>query len=302
MDIKYINRSTGKVETERPPAEGLLKFLYGNTFGKFAFLPLAKQKIITKKYGKMMSDPKSVDRIQAFIDSLNIDMSESKKEISEFQSFNNFFYRELKPDARKIENGLVSPGDGRVLAFEKVSEVNSFYVKGTKFTLKAFLKDDALIDKHKNSSMIIVRLAPNDYHRYHFPFKGIASEAKKISGSYYSVSPIALQANFTKVFCKNKKEICSLTTEDQGEILVIPVGATMVGSLNSTYQANAVVEKGQEMGYFAFGGSTVVLLFESDYFKIDEDLLQNTKNNTETFLKMGEQIASVVPVLLSSLS
>jgi phosphatidylserine decarboxylase len=292
MDIKYIARSTGKVEVENPPAEGLLKFLYGNTFGKLAVLPIAKQKAITKRYGKMMSTNKSVERIPAFVDSLKIDMSESKKSINEFTSFNDFFYRELKPGARKIGEGLVSPGDGRVLAFQKISEVNNFYVKGKKFTLKEFLMDDALYTKHENSAMIIVRLAPNDYHRYHFPFKGMASESKKIEGSYYSVSPIALESNFSKVFCKNKKEICTLTTDGFGEILVIPVGATMVGSLNSTYEANTMVEKGQEMGYFAFGGSTVVLFFDSKYFKIDEDLLKNTKNNIETFLHMGEQIAS----------
>lgn len=292
MDIKYIARSTGKVEVENPPAEGLLKFLYGNTFGKLAVLPIAKQKAITKRYGKMMSTNQSVERIPAFVDSLKIDMSESKKSINEFTSFNDFFYRELKAGARKIGEGLVSPGDGRVLAFQKISEVNNFYVKGKKFTLKEFLMDDALYAKHENSAMIIVRLAPNDYHRYHFPFKGMASESKKIEGSYYSVSPIALKSNFTKVFCKNKKEICTLTTDGFGEILVIPVGATMVGSLNSTYEANTMVEKGQEMGYFAFGGSTVVLFFDSKYFKIDEDLLKNTKNNIETFLHMGEQIAS----------
>lgn len=294
MDIKYINRATGKVEIENPPAEGLLKFLYGNTFGKWAVLPVAKQKMITQRYGKMMSTAKSVERIDEFVSTLKIDMTESKKAVKEFSSFNDFFYRELKPGARTIGNGMVSPGDGRVLAFQKVSEVNSFYVKGTEFTLKAFLKDDDLLRKHKHSSMIIVRLAPNDYHRYHFPFKGNASESKLIKGPYYSVSPIALEANFTKVFCKNKKEICTLTTENQGEILVIPVGATMVGSLNSTYDPNTLVEKGQEMGYFAFGGSTVVLLFNSKYFKIDEDLLKNTQNNTETYLKMGEQIASEV--------
>ena len=294
MDIKYINRATGKVEIENPPAEGLLKFLYGNTFGKWAVLPVAKQKMITHRYGKMMSTAKSVERIDEFVSTLKIDMTESKKSVKEFSSFNDFFYRELKPGARTIGNGMVSPGDGRVLAFQKVSEVNSFYVKGTEFTLKAFLKDDDLLRKHKHSSMIIVRLAPNDYHRYHFPFKGNASESKLIKGPYYSVSPIALEANFTKVFCKNKKEICTLTTENQGEILVIPVGATMVGSLNSTYDPNTLVEKGQEMGYFAFGGSTVVLLFNSKYFKIDEDLLKNTQNNTETYLKMGEQIASEV--------
>lgn len=294
MNIKYINRATGKVEIENPPAEGLLKFLYGSTFGKIAVLPIAKQKAITKRYGRMMSSPKSVQRIQPFIDSLKINMSESKKKPEEFKSFNEFFYRELKPEARPIAEGLVSPGDGRVLAFDKISDVNSFYIKGKQFTIRQFLKDEALVAKHQNSSMIIVRLAPNDYHRYHFPFKGIASEPKKISGSYYSVSPIALQSKFTKVFCKNKKEICTLSTEKHGEILVIPVGATMVGSLNSTFIPNSLVEKGQEMGYFAFGGSTVVLLFDSKHFKINADLLQNTKNNLETFLHMGEQIASTI--------
>ncbi|MFM7024249.1 MAG: archaetidylserine decarboxylase [Flavobacteriales bacterium] len=294
MDIQYIVRATGKIEKENPPAEGLLKFLYGNTFGKMAILPIAKQKAITKRYGKMMSSKKSVEKIPDFVSSLNINMNESKKSINEFQSFNDFFYRELKPGARKIGEGLVSPGDGRVLAFEKISEVNSFFVKGKKFTLQEFLNDDALFAKHENSAMIIVRLAPNDYHRYHFPFRGRASESKKINGSYYSVSPIALQTSFTKVFCKNKKELCTLTTEAHGEILLIPVGATMVGSLNSTFEPNTIVEKGQEMGYFAFGGSTVVLLFDTKHFKIDEDLIQNTKKNIETYLHMGEKIASVL--------
>ena len=294
MEIKYINRSTGEIEIERPPAEGLMKFLYGNTFGKMAVLPIAKQKIVTQRYGKMMDKPKSVKRIQPFVDVLKIDMTESKKSVSEFTSFNDFFYRELKSDARVIKEGLVSPGDGRVLAFENVSEVNSFYVKGKKFTLKGFLKDDELVEKHKNDAMVIVRLAPNDYHRYHFPFSGVASVSKPIRGSYYSVSPIALKANFTKVFCENKKEICTLSTETAGDILVIPVGATMVGSLNSTYEANTLVHKGQEMGYFAFGGSTVVLLFDATRFKIDQDLLKNTKNQLETYLKMGDSLGSEV--------
>ena len=294
MEIKYINRATGKVRIERPPAEGLMNFLYNNSFGEKMVLPLVKQSFITKLYGKMMNSSSSTNRIQAFIDSLNIDMSEFKKEAKEFKSFNDFFYRELKEGVRNIEEGLVSPGDGRILAFEKISQVNSFYIKGREFTLKEFLKDDELTDKYKNASMIILRLAPEDYHRYHFPFKGIPSKSKEIKGMYYSVSPIGLRDNFTKVFYENKKEICRLTTENKGEILIIPVGATMVGSLNSTYKPNTVVEKGEEMGYFAFGGSTIVLLFDSAYFKIDEDLLENTKNNLETFVRMGEKIGSVI--------
>lgn len=292
MDIKYINRKTGEVEIERPPAEGLLRFLYGNTFGKMALLPIAKRKMVSKRYGKMMDNVNSIKRIQPFIDSLKINMTEVKKKVSEFKTFNEFFFRELKDGAREIGNGMTSPGDGRLLAFEQVSLVNNFYIKGAKFNLTNFLKDKELCDKYQNASMVILRLAPNDYHRYHFPLKGIASESKEIKGHYYSVSPIALKSNFSRVFTRNKREFCTLSTKEHGDVLIVPVGATMVGSLNSTYKANSMVEKGHEMGYFAFGGSTVVLLFNSSKFKIDEDLLENTKNNLETYVKMGEQIAS----------
>ena len=294
MEIKYINRANGEIIIENPPAEGLMKFLYNNLVGEKLILPIAKQKFITDFYGKMMDSPSSTNRIQPFVASLNIDMSQFERGINEFTSFNDFFYRKLKENVRKIEDGLVSPGDGRMLAFKKISEVNSFYVKGRKFTLKEFLKDDELVEKYKDASMFILRLAPEDYHRYHFPFKGTPSKSKEIKGMYYSVSPIGLRDNFTKVFCENKKETCELKTENKGEILIIPVGATMVGSLNSTYEPNKMIEKGEEMGYFAFGGSTVVLLFDSAHFKIDEDLVQNTQNNLETFVKMGEKIASEI--------
>lgn len=191
---------------------------------------------------------------------------------------------------------MVSPGDGKILAFEKVSQVNTFYVKGRKFTLKEFLEDDELAEEYKDASMMILRLAPDDYHRYHFPYVGIPSESKDIDGVYYSVSPISLEDNFTEVFCENKKQVCKLKTEDKGEILILPVGATMVGSLNSTYQTNELVERGEEMGYFAFGGSTVVLLFDSECFTIDQDLITNTQNQLETAVKMGERIGGRVIV------
>ena len=294
MEIQYINRKTGEIEVETPPAEGLLRFLYGNTFGKWAVLPFAKQKMISRRYGKMMDAPSSVKKIPEFVRSLKIDMEEAAKPISEYNSFNEFFYRELKEGVRKIESGLVSPGDGRLLAFEQASAVNEFFIKGARFNLSSFLKDDELFQKHRNDAMVILRLAPNDYHRYHFPFEGRASLSKEMKGSYYSVSPIALQRTFTKVFCKNKKEVCTLSTQQHGDILVIPIAATMVGSLNATYKPDSFVSKGQEMGYFAFGGSTVVLLFDSSRFSLDADLLENTRNGIETYVLMGQQIASAV--------
>lgn len=291
MQIQFIDRKTGSIITENPPAEGLLKFLYDNPFGKTAILPIAKRKFISEIYGKKMDKPSSVKKIQEFVEQLDIDMTESEKTISEFTSFNDFFYRKLKPNARPIQKGFVSPGDGKLIAFENVSEVHNFFVKGRQFTLSRFLNDEVLAQKYANASMLILRLAPNDYHRFHFPYSGTPSEVKKINGSYFSVSPYALANNFTVVFCENKREFCELQTQDKGDILIAPVGATMVGSIIETYNPNQAISKGDEMGYFAFGGSTIVVLANKETLKIDKDILENTKNKMETFVKMGETIA-----------
>lgn len=292
MDIQFIHRATKELVTERPPGEDILRFLYGNPVGEALVLPIAKRKFISDWYGKKMDSPSSVSRIEPFVSSLNIDMSESEKQIDEFTSFNDFFYRKLKPGARKIEEGLVSPGDGKLLVFEKASEVNSFFVKGERFTLEQFLEDEKLAEEYQDAAMAILRLAPNDYHRYHFPYPGIPSPCHEIGRDYYSVSPISLERKFTKVFTKNKREICRLKTAGKGEMLIIPVGATMVGSLNSTFTPESPVKKGEEMGYFAFGGSTIVLLFDSGKFTFDQDLIENTRNHFETAVRMGEKIAS----------
>ncbi|WP_299109115.1 phosphatidylserine decarboxylase [uncultured Tenacibaculum sp.] len=290
MKIQYIDRKSGTLITETPPGEGFLKLLYQNPFGKVALLPMVKRKALSSRYGKMMSKASSVKKIQGFVDKLGIDMNESEKSVSEFTSFNDFFYRKLKPNARPIENGFVSPGDGKLIAFENVADVHNFFVKGRKFTLKEFLNSKSLAEKYKNASLLILRLAPNDYHRYHFPYEGTPSGMTKIKGDYFSVSPYALASNFTKVFCENKREFCELKTEDKGDILIAPVGATMVGAIIETFTANSEVKKGDEMGYFAFGGSTIVVLIDKEKISLDKDILENTKNGIETAVKMGEKI------------
>ena len=290
MKIQFIDRKSGDIITETPPGEVFLKFLYNNPFGKTAILPIAKRKFLSAWYGKKMNKPSSVKKIKGFIKQLDININEASKSVSDFSSFNDFFYRKLKPNARPIENGFVSPGDGKMLAFENIADIHNFFIKGREFTLREFLGNDELAEKHKDSSLIILRLAPNDYHRYHFPYSGTPSKMTKIKGDYFSVSPYALASNFTKVFCENKREYCILSSEEKGDIIVAPVGATMVGTIIETYKPNQPVEKGNEMGYFAFGGSTIVLMVNKDKLKIDTDILNNTKNRIETFVKMGEKI------------
>lgn len=287
--IEYIDRKTNKMLVENVPGEKFLKFLYHNPFGKLPLELLVKRKCLSSFYGKLMDQKKSINKIEDFVRNNHINMNESQKKVGEFISFNDFFYRKLKPNARKIEDGLVSPADGKAIGFEKINDWDNFFVKGSEFCLKKYLNNKELWEKYRGGSMIVVRLAPADYHRYHFPAKGKIGRRNKIDGYYYSVSPYAIKDNFG-VFCENKRELTTLETSEYGDVLISEIGATMVGGIEQTYTPNTDVKKGEEKGYFTFGGSSVLLLFEKGKVMIDDDILKNTKNGYETKVYMGEKI------------
>jgi phosphatidylserine decarboxylase len=287
--ISYIDRQSGEIETEKVAGEKWLVWLYTNPIGELSLHSLVKRKFVSSYYGRMMDSPKSVDKIESFVNEYTIDLSITKKQ--DFLSFNDFFIRELKDDARPIDEDstiVTSPADGKIMAYAAIDE-QDFIVKGYKFDVPAFLNDSALAEKYSDGSMIIVRLCPTDYHRYHFPVSGEISSVTKIDGDYYSVNPIAVK-KIIEIFCINKREFVTVSTREFGDVIMAEIGATMVGSIVQTYQSNSAI-KGKEKGYFKFGGSSVVLLFEKGKVRIDEDLLKNTKNNLETEIKMGEKIA-----------
>lgn len=290
--IKYINRKDGEIEIEKVPGEKYLKFLYYNPLGKLTLSMLIKRKWLTAWYGSGLDKPSSVNKIDKFIEDANINRDEIKKDIKDFKSFNDFFYRELKDGARPINdnnNVFVSPADGRVLAWENISKNDVHYIKGSSFTLQELLQDKKLANKFDGGTFVIIRLAPIDYHRFHFPADGLARNTKMIDGLYYSVSTHAIRQNF-RILCENKRELTIIETKNFGDVAMIEVGATMVGGIRQTFVQNTHIKKGQEKGYFYFGGSTIILLFEKDKIKIDDDILENTKNRIETKVNMGEQI------------
>lgn len=291
-DINYIDRKTGKEKTESVPAEGIMNWLYGSAFGKAALNLLIKRKIVSAVGGWYMNSRSSRKRIKAFITNYKIDMSDYvPSDASKFKHFNDFFYRKINPKKRPIGEDVVSPADGKTLAFQRISDTTKFFIKGSEFDLKRFLGTDERAKKYQGGSMLIIRLAPTDYHRYHFPAKGMASSTELIKGHLYSVSPIALRQSL-EIFCQNKRSISTLSTESFGDILISEVGATMVGSILQTYEANREVASGSEKGYFAFGGSTVVLLFEKGNIQFSEDLIKNTENGMETQVLMGQTIGT----------
>lgn len=277
---------------ENVPSEGMLKWLYASPLGKASLHLLFKRKVFSALGGWYMDSQLSKKRIQNFIEEHNIDMTECKTEaVSSYSTFNQFFYRKLKTVARPIGDQLISPADGKIVVFPKLADLESFFVKGSEFTVERFLQNTELAQKYQDGSMAIVRLAPPDYHRYHFPASGKASPPTKIKGHYFSVSPLALRGSL-RIFCENKREYTILEGTKYGDIAIVDVGATMVGSIIQTYKANTEVKKGDEKGYFAFGGSTLVLLFEEGKIEFDQDLISNTQEGMETYIQMGENIAS----------
>lgn len=290
--IKYIERKTGEIKIEKVPGEKYLKFLYYNPFGELPLNLVVKKKFLTDYYGKQMDKKESTKKIPSFIKEADINIEEAKKTIDQFTSFNDFFYRELKDGARSIdfdENVLTSPADGKILVFENLEKEKELFIKGDKFTLEEFFEDSELAKKYEGGVFLIVRLAPIDYHRFHFPCDGKIGASKLINGDYFSVSTHAIKKNF-RIFCENKREFSILQTKNFGDIVMFEVGATMVGGIKQSYTPDSFVKKGEEKGYFYFGGSTCILVFEKDKIKIDKDLIENTKNGIETKVYMGEKI------------
>jgi len=235
-----------------------------------------------------MDRTSSAKWIYPFIEDFDIDMSGAQEQ--EFKNFNDFFTRKLKDNARPIDtsfNIVVSPADGKILAYADISN-SDFIIKGFRFDVSSFLDNAVLAQKYRDGALLIFRLAPVDYHRFHFPVSGNLTSNKKIDGDYYSVNPLALRKK-AEIFCLNKREYAIISSSLFGDVIMAEVGATMVGSIVQTYTGSSV-KKGEEKGYFKFGGSTVVILFEKSKINIDKDLLINTARGHETAVKMGERI------------
>ncbi|MGF7059583.1 phosphatidylserine decarboxylase [Brassicibacter mesophilus] len=293
MDVYYIDRKTGKKEKEIIAGEKFLRWINETSIGKGLLESIVKKKVFSRFYGSMQDWRFSSKKIPNFIDNLGIDMSEAEiEDISNFNTFNDFFARKLKKEARPInfnKNTIVSPADGRVFGYHDIDMNKIIQVKGFHYSLHELFNDITLAKKYDGGSCIVVRLCPSDYHRFHFPDSGIPRESIKIKGHYYSVNPIALK-HVERVYCQNKREITVFESENFDTIVLIEVGATCVGSIIQTYKPYEKVSKGAEKGYFKFGGSTVIMFIKKGYITIDDDIINNTNDGLETKVCMGESI------------
>ena len=264
----------------------LLAALYGSAFGRMLLKPLTAPPL-SRLAGKFLSTRASRVFIQPFIKNNRIDMSQFLPE--EYASYNDFFSRRIRPEVRPIDmdpRHLISPCDSKLTVLP-ITETGRFTLKHTEYTVGSLLKDPTLASAFLGGWACIFRLTVDDYHRYCYAFDGEKGENIRIPGKLHTVNPIA--NDFFPISKENAREYTLLRTREFGEVLAMEVGALLVGKIVN-HHGPASVRRGQEKGYFQFGGSTVVLLLKKDTAAIDSDILENSQNGIETVVKFGEKI------------
>jgi phosphatidylserine decarboxylase len=302
-EIKYFDRKTGKTETEKVYGDWFIKLLYTSTPGQ-KMGSLLTNKYFSKAYGAIQDLPSSSRKVRPFIEKFQIPIDEfepgtrpSLDKRDSYKTFNEFFIRRFKLGKRSFISDprrMPAFAEARYVGFEAIDEKTVFPVKGNYLKAKDLLSNDHLAKIFEGGPLLIARLCPVDYHRYHYPDNGRLLDNFRIHGLYDSVNPFALKIK-NQIFIKNERHVSILQTENFGRLAYIEVGAICVGKIVQTHRWNKPFLRGEEKGYFLFGGSTVVLMGEKGFWKPSSDILTNTQKGIETYLQLGTEVAFKYP-------
>ncbi len=282
--MKIYDRSGNEVIVDQGQ-NNLLKLLYSHFLGR-CLLKVLTLPFITHIGGKYMNSSFSKHKISPFIEKNHIDMSQYVQQ--SYQSYNEFFTRCIKEGQRPIAKEkeiLIAPADSK-LTYYPILEDTHLQIKDTIYTIEDLLQNQSLAKDYQGGVCLIFRLTVDDYHRYCFIDKGTKEKDVYIPGVFHTVNPIA--NDYYPIYKQNSRSYSLLHTENFGDVIYMEVGAMMVGRIVN--HDKKTFEKGEEKGYFEFGGSTIVALFQKDKVIIDEDIIQNSKTHDETRVLMGEKI------------
>ena len=299
VGTKVYDRKTKEVRPERMPLKDYLEneILYSKpieAIDKTATLrKLFKDEAIHE--GHRYNKPESAKKIPAFIEFFELDMSQFKKEKAEdYETFNDFFTREIKPERRPISDPdddsiLVSAADSRLTVFDSLDECKNLWIKGKPFTFEGLLGGDhELAECFRGGMVANFNLAPQDYHRYHAPLAGRIIKVVNISGDHLSVYPKGIESDINTLE-RNQRAVLVIQTEKWGKVCYVPIGGECVGKVSLFVEEGQELKKGDEIGYFSYGGSDIVALFEHQ-LDWDEDIKEQSKQAIETVVHFGERI------------
>ena len=286
MAVTYITRDGTKIDGTTGQ-DHLLEVIYGHALTRMLLRPFLSP-AVSDICGKFLSTRLSRRIIPSFVKKNHIDLGIYENQ--EFDSYNAFFTRKIKAEQRPIneqKNILISPSDGKVTAYP-ITQKGRFWIKHTQYSAAQLLKDERLAERYMGGWIYVIRLTVDDYHRYCYVADGRKSRQRKIRGVLHTVNPVA--NDYYPIYKMNSREYCLLKTKELGTILLMEVGALMVGEINNHEEDSAQVKRGDEKGMFEFGGSTIVVMTEPGMAEPDKDIIYNTKAQAETLVKMGESI------------
>ena len=267
----------------------MLTFLYHTPVGRCLLKALTKP-ALSKTVGRFLDSPASRFLIPVFIRQNRLDLSDYRKE--EWPCFNSFFVRNLKEDIRPVDpdkNHLIAPCDGLLTALP-IDRQSVFAIKDSYYTVFDLLKSRGLAEAFSGGQCLIFRLTPSHYHHYCYPDNGVKSENRFLPGILHTVQPIATEA--CPVYRQNSREYTVLRTENFRDMVMMEVGAMLVGRICNDQPGKGRILRGQEKGRFEFGGSTILLLLQRDAVKIKEEILNATARGEEYPVRLGEQIGT----------
>lgn len=289
MPIEYINRQSGKSEQEKVLGDFWIKSAYHPLFQWFTDQVLSRA-WISSFVGMLQNSQGSRGRIPHFVREYGIRLEDFEER--DYRSFNEFFIRKFKPGVRPFDTGtgiFANFAESRMFALEGISGETEFRVKDAQIDLAELLRDAPLARSFSGGTLLLARLCPVDYHRFHYPCDSVVLEQRTIHGKLHSVNPDALKAR-PRLFLENERHITLLQSPSFGRYALIEVGALCVGKIVQTGPLEGPVLKGQEKGYFLFGGSTVIALIPEGRLICDRDLITNTRAGVETWVPLGDRL------------
>jgi len=289
----FIDRHTDQLVEERNAHSKVLHWIARSKFFRSTLNVLFNRRWYCRLYGLWVDRSASQRNIKKFIQDFHIDVSQIEKPVDQYTDLNAFFSRKLKPESRPFAQDasiFCSPADGKILVYPQLSERTLLPIKGSHVDISALLASESDTRLFHGGSACILRLAPNDYHRFHFPTDGQSCPPRTIDGRYYPVNQLALSIK-PDLFAHNKRALTYIDSKCFGRFSYIEVSGFAVGRIIQTHLPGPI-KQGQEKGYFQFGGSTLVLLFEPDRINFDQDLIGHTQSNLEVQVQAGTQIGT----------
>ena len=279
----------GRYEQEQICAEKWLRLIYENPIGRASLLSLVSRKFLSRIYGRYCRTSLSARKIQQFIIENKVNMTGCT---GRYNSFSDFFTREksgiLFPSEESI---LGSPAEGAVSIHTGIDSSELIAAKGSSFSLADLLCNESLAKEYECGIMVRIRLTPADYHRVHFFDNGTIRAAKQIDGRLFSVSPLAV-AGIVRLYCRNKRTVLHFDSEHFGEVVLVEVGATFVGSIIHCFENGETVSRGQQCSYFMPGGSLLLAFFKKGAFVPDESILAQSSLGYETKIEVGDALGA----------